>query len=125
MPWTLTVRSTPKRLDERCRGLDHAVPLVVGLGADEEQEGHALLVDDAVQQQARVVVAAPVVAVEDHDGAAAAVVEQLVDVEGGDDARLVRLEDVVGHESLGVAGVDESAEGDHEHRCLQLLELAR
>ncbi len=101
MPWTLTVRSTPKARIERSCGLDHAGPLVVGLGADEEQEGHALLVDDAVQQQARVVVAAPVVAVEDHGGPAPAVVEQLVDVEGGDDARLVRLEEVVGHAGAG------------------------
>ena len=125
MPCTLTVRPTPKARTSWVVGLDHAGPLVVGLGADEEQEGHALLVDDAVEQQARVVVAAPVVAVEDHDGPASAVVEQLVDVEGGDDARLVGLEEVVGHQSLRVAGIDESAEGDDEHRGLQLLEHAR
>ena len=107
------------------RRLHHAGPLVVGLGSDEEQEGHALLVDDAVEQQARVVVAAPVVAVEDHDRAAAAVVEQLVDVEGRDDARLVVLEEVVGHQALRVAGIDESTEGDDEHRGLQLLQHAR
>jgi hypothetical protein len=107
------------------RRLDHPGPLVVGLGSDEEQEGHAFLVDDAVEQQARVVVAAPVVTVEDHDGSAAAVVEQLVDVEGGDDARLMRLEEVVGHQPLRVAGVDEAAQRDHEHRGLQLLQHAR
>src|SRR6478736_422758 len=62
MPWTLTVRVTPKAWIS-CL---------------------TVAVDHAVEHQRGVGVAGPAVAVEGHRGAAPAVVDQLVDVEGGD-----------------------------------------
>ena len=110
-----------ERTDQDHDGLGHPGPLVVGLRSREEQEGHSRAVDDPVQQEAWVRVALPVVTVEDHGRPAAAVVEELVDVERGDDAGLVRLQEVLGEQALRVAGVDEPAQCKHEHRCVHVL----
>ena len=61
------------------------------------------------------------VTVEDHGRPAPAVVEELVDVERCDDARLVRLEEVLGEQALGVSRVDEPAQSKYEHRSVHVL----
>ena len=101
--------------DELAHGLDDALPLVVRLGAGQQVVRLAVAVGEAVQQHRRVVVLDPPVGVEDHGGAAAAVVEQLVDVEGGDDLGVTGLEQVTAEDRLDVPGVDEGAEGHDEH----------
>jgi hypothetical protein len=72
-----------------------------------------------MEEQCRLLVADPVVLDEDHRRAAGAVVEQLVDVERGDQAVLEVLQQMVAQQAAGSAGVDEAGECVHEHRARQ------
>ena len=124
MPCTLTVSRTPNRRTSPITASSHALPLVVRLLAGQQQEGVPRAVHDPVQQQRRVGVGDPPVAVEDHSRAPAAVVEQLVDVEGRNDGAEVGGEQVAGQHALGVTGVDETAQGDNEHRGIRGIGVA-
>lgn len=104
-----------ERLDQPDDGLAHPLPLVVRLGAGEQEERCAGPVDDPVQQHRRVVVGGPAVLVEGHRRAPPAVVQQLVDVEGGDHPGDVVFEQVRREQPLGAPGVDETAERGNEH----------
>ena len=103
-------------LDEGFDRRDEPLPLDVRLGSVQQQERVAERVGEPVQLERGGVVGLPVVLVEDHHGPAGAVVVQLVDVEARHELRVAGLEQVLTRELGGVARVDETGQGDHEHR---------
>ena len=105
-------------------GLDHALPLVVRLGAGQQQERVAVTVGEAVEQQRRVLVGGEPVALEGHHRTTAAVVEQLVEVERGDDGVVVGGQ-VLRQQPLCAARVDEAAHRDEHDRgpCGRLVRV--
>ncbi len=100
-------------LDQGADGGDEEFPLAVRFQAVQEEELHAGGVRHQVEVQGRGLVVLPVVLVVGHRGAAGAVVDQAVDVEGGHDAVLELVQEVLGDQAARAAGV---------HEALQLVQ---
>ena len=111
-----------ERADQLVDRRHDALPLVVRLGTRQDQEWLPTSVGDAIQQEAGVIKAGPMVAFEGHRRATTAVVDQLVHIEGGQDDMREGGQDVVCHQSLCLAGIDEPAERDHQHRRVQVVQ---
>ena len=97
------------------RRRDEPLPLQVGLGAGEHQERGAFVVAHVVEPEHRILVVLPVVFDEPHGGTAGPVVQQLVDVEPGDQRSVHIGHDVLAGELHGASGVDEAVERLQQH----------
>src|SRR5439155_287648 len=96
----------------------------VPVGTGEQQERRAGVVVQQVQFERRLLVLLPVVLQEDHGWPAGPVVDELVGVEGGHQARLQRAEQVLAGEVGGVARVDEAGQRLYQYRPARLGQLA-
>jgi hypothetical protein len=96
------------------------LPLVVRLGPGEQQERGASRVVHQVHDEFQVVVALPVILVEDHDRAPGPIVDEPVHVEGRDDLVVQVLQQMLGEQPPGRAGVDEAVEIPEQSGAIQL-----
>ena len=110
-------------LDDVAYGAGERLPAGVGLGPVQQQVRRTAGVAQQPDDQPRRVVVLVVVAHEGHRWTAGAVVVELVDVEGGHDAALGEVREVLRRACGRVAGVEEAVEREHHRQRVGAVEL--
>ena len=113
----------PETVDELLDCCDEPLPLVIRLGADEEQKGNTARIGHFVQGDLRDVDRGEVVDDIGHPRPPGPVVEHLVDIEGRDEPVVADGEQVLRCQADAGPGIDKAGECIDEHRPISRRRL--